>query len=144
MRAIVTKKDAEKSFLRFQSGGSDEAKPKDQDKYLARVIKYIPAEVVSIYVAIHQTLEQLKPDIPGIFMLLGIAGMTVLNYYYLKKVGEIERKSHLIISCFAFLIWVYFLDGQATKFLGDLHQPAVAGILIALFSAIPAMFNLEK
>lgn len=97
---------------------------KDNDSALAKIIKYIPAEIITVYTAIIGILKQnldveapKESDINIYFIVLIIITVItpIWTYYAVidnKNISEPPSKKkrarfHSIIAMIAFLIWVY-------------------------------------
>ena len=142
MRSIITKKDADRLNTRFISAEPlDEVKP---DDFIGRVIKYIPAETVSVYVIIQKTLEQFNNTIPSIISWMLVAVIFIVNLFYLRNMQKIKRLSQIFLSSIAFLIWAYTLGEPFKGILGNNYQAIYSSIAVTLFTFIVPIFKFEK
>ena len=84
------------------------------DKLLARMIKYIPSEVIAGYLFIIGIVEGVVgDDFLKIFFAWVILGFgALMTYIYLNVVGQEEptKKKNLAISIVSFLLWAYALS----------------------------------
>ena len=110
-RTIVTSKDAglPSGHPRKQLAGD----PKIPDSYLTRVLKLIPAEVVSLYV----TVTALAASAPAgsypvitqwCAFVLGLLGTP----YYLWVLAKVRKVGQIVLSMAAFFVWVAALGGH--------------------------------
>ncbi len=109
-RAIVTKADVAK-----RKGAALEtvepAAPEEADRYLDRLVKYIPADVIALYLAVQTAVEGLQRgsqrQVGGIlvFAIFGVG-----TYFWLRKDG-VTRTTQIAISIGAFVVWVLATSG---------------------------------
>ena len=108
MRLAVTKRNYD--ALNTRAGGT----PGDTvrtDSYRERLIKYVPVEILVLYVAVYGSLYAVMSFQPYFtlvarwILLAGIAG-TIL---YLWKVEGVTDWVQLVISCFGFVVWTFAL-----------------------------------
>ena len=108
-----------------------ETPPLPEDKYKDRLLKYIPAEVVTLYLTLTALLGTAS-DLPWwlgwLIFVLGI----VATWYYLRYPLEVKDRTQLIISCVAFVVWVFALGGPF-KDLGW-YKPVYGGLLLTTYT----------
>jgi hypothetical protein len=81
-----------------------------EDKYNDRLLKYIPAEAITLYL----TLSALLSTQTGLPWWLGWAAFFVgiaATYYYLRSILNVSAGRQLTICCVAFVVWVFALGG---------------------------------
>ncbi|HEY7724493.1 MAG TPA: hypothetical protein VH880_04115 [Anaeromyxobacteraceae bacterium] len=109
-RAIVTKADVAKergvALEAVQPGAPGEA-----DGYLDRLVKYVPAEVIALYLAVQTAVEGLQRggqrQVGGILVFaIFVAG----TWFWLKKTG-VARTTQIAISIGAFAVWALATSG---------------------------------
>lgn len=132
-RTIVTSKDVGLPSGHPRKQLAEE--PKIPDTYLTRVLKLIPAEVVSLYV----TVTALAGSAPGTWypeitrwcpFVLGILGTP----YYLWVLAKVRKVGQIVLSMIAFFVWVAALGGRPFDTLG---VPAfVWAILLVVFTFV--------
>ena len=101
-RAVATKEQlrlmADRD-LEGDAGGKD-------SEYTDRVLKYIPAEVVTVYVALSSTVASMANPavwLPWAIFLFGIVAVVV----HLKTVKETIPTTQIVISTVSFVVWVF-------------------------------------
>lgn len=108
MRQVIRKKDMGIVKAGPPGGAVSEIKP---DDYLTKVIKYIPSEIVVLYVALigiaNSAIEQLP--LPLIHWLIFIVGI-IATVLYMWRVAK-DNVPQIIISTCAFAVWVFALGG---------------------------------
>ncbi|RMF75022.1 MAG: hypothetical protein D6740_01480 [Alphaproteobacteria bacterium] len=105
------------------------------DNYLARLAKYIPAEIIGAYLAAEKILGTGSSD--RLLAIATLAAFTLLTPIYFSMLpGPAHcKRLHMIISTLAFLVWSYALPGSAWISL-DLSNPRIAGILLIVSSLV--------
>jgi hypothetical protein len=103
----------------------------EADKYTTKLLKYIPAEVIALYLTL-DTLIRSADQIPvavywGIF-LFGI----IATYLYLWRVENVAKQGQLVISMLAYCIWVFAIGGPFTNL--EWYDPIYGGILLPIFT----------
>ena len=105
MREIITEKDVEDA--RLESTAT--AGPNKPDDYLTRLLKYIPAEMVALWVT---TYGIASVDIPfEIITWLIFIAILVLTPLYLWRLQKVNNKLQLGLSTVSFAVWVFALGG---------------------------------
>jgi hypothetical protein len=114
------------------------------DDYKARILKYIPAEVIALYLTFDALLRPvgghaLSQQRTFIYWLAFLFGLLVTPLY-LWRIQKVSKITQLIISTVAFTVWVYALGGpfqtraSYDPLYGALALPAYT-FLIAIFEA---------
>jgi len=106
MRLVVTRRNYDAINTRGPAGSGAEIRT---DSYRERLIKYIPAEVLALYVAAYGTTYALLSYQPYFALLarwILLAGIfcTIL---YLWKIEGVTDWVQLVISTFGFVIWAF-------------------------------------
>lgn len=105
-RWIVTPRDLEE--VAGAQAVPGQVKP---DDYTARLLKYIPAEVIAAYLAAQGIIESAGSD-TGRQTALWIAAALglVLTPLYLRRAG-VRKVRQLTLSSVSFVVWVFALGG---------------------------------
>jgi hypothetical protein len=92
-----------------QVAGSNQ---EEHDKYVDRLLKYVPAEVVPLYIFL-DGLIQGAPDTVNRAVVLWIVFALLLGgtWAYLQRVRNVSKPTQLVISTAAFAVWVFYLGG---------------------------------
>jgi hypothetical protein len=81
------------------------------DGFRARLTKYLPTEIVSIYTMTIGGLVSANPDqaiAPWIAVgLMALFCVATLGYFALKAPPGVSRKAHIVASPISFLAWAY-------------------------------------
>jgi len=130
MRSVVTSQNIDFVKTKLPEEEREKLKP---DDYLTKIIKYIPADVVALYVTLHGIISAAKAEVPFILMswlifIVGVLG-TVL---YLWRVGKVDDKSQLLISTGAFIVWVFALGGPFSNL--SWYHPVYGTLLLPIYT----------
>lgn len=130
MRLVLTNHNINKVRASLPDEEKEKVKP---DDYLTRIIKYIPAEVVALYITLHGIASSAKTGIPfelisWIIFTVGILG-TVL---YLWRVGNVNDKLQISISTGAFIVWVFALGGPFSSL--SWYHPLYGALILPIYT----------
>ena len=122
------------------------------DKFLTRLLKYIPTEVVAGYLFFQGIVEGVSPDDKlrliacwAVFFL-----GAVLTYVYLRRVGQETptKKQNLVISVVAFVLWAYALGGPfklgPPPFPDGHYRPWLGAVVAGAFSWVLGLIKLRE
>ncbi|MGF1477965.1 MAG: hypothetical protein ACFB4I_00505 [Cyanophyceae cyanobacterium] len=131
-------------WQQYQSGGEN----KSIDGYFDRLLKYIPADVVGLWLAGNGLIQSQGNDIPKplfLWMLFG-AGL-VFSYFWTRKQtaesGKPTAWQQIWLSCASFAVWVFAIGGPFETL--DFYQPFYGSFLLLIYaSAIPLLPPLER
>jgi len=100
------------------------------DAYMDRLMKYIPGEVVAVYVCCKGIIEASPPP-DELAQILVFVILTFATPLYLKRFGKVKSLMQLGISTISFVVWVCSLGGPTLS----LHLPPLyAALLLPLFT----------
>lgn len=112
-RNVVTEADA--AARRTTLGGGKNLrgiKQLDSDHYIGRLVKYVPAEAIAVYIALQAQFEQLTKEQHQVAVAWGaFAVIALFMPRYLKKLADVSRVEQILISELAFLGWAASLKG---------------------------------
>ena len=108
--------------------------------YFERLMKMIPIEVVTLYLAGMTMIPEKQTVVQIIWAVVGLVGVFLARFFGTR---ESERNKPvdwvvLVLSCIAYLIWVYSLGGPF-KSLG-IFLPYVAGLLVMTWTFVAPFF----
>lgn len=114
------------------SSGRPSPKDTEADPYLSRLLKYIPAEVVAVYLTLEGIVKASQAILPEQRFLWGIfLFCLVATPIYLYKVMHVWRRGQLIVSTLAFGVWVFAIGGP---FDFITWRPPVGSLAIVVFT----------
>lgn len=153
-RTIITEKDIQKSIMpgdikrareeRFRkvdqpigkgpaTGPSVSAQKADD--YISKLIKYIPTEVIALYILIESLVKSAGTVNMSLYWIL-FAVIIIATPLYLWRIQKVDKYLQLAISTIALIVWVFAIGGPFAY--QSWYQPYYGGILAALYSfAIP-------
>ena len=108
------------------------AKP---DNYAERLIKYIPSEVIAVYLTLEGIVKASEyKESASFYWSIFLFGLTA-TWLYLYKVVGVRKTSQLAVSTLAFAVWVFSFGGPF-RFLG-IPDLVPALVLPAFTFAVP-------
>jgi hypothetical protein len=122
----------------------------EQDDYLLRVAKYVPAEVLGFSILINAMLDQALRNGGPAAMMAGVPVTTIalavliigtimspLYVWYVNQEGD-AWVTNALVSFFAFPFWSYALGAVAFT---DYRDGNLAAILLASFTAMSGLIR---
>jgi hypothetical protein len=108
--------------------------------YLDRLLKMIPAEVVSLYLVGSGLIPEGQTIVLTIWAVVCLIGVVALRAYGTTDPTENKPPdwTHVAISCVAFVIWVYSLGGPFEA--QGLAVPYVGSLLVLAWTFFVPMF----
>ena len=129
-RTILTQRDID--ALAGARGSSPAPTP---DDYGSRILKYIPAEVVTVYIAVQGIITAADPAGPNATILwIAFGILLALTPVYLWRITHVTKAPQLVIATVAFAVWVFALGGPFA-FL-PWYQAVYGAVLLPLFTFI--------
>lgn len=109
MRQVITPRNI--AMVKAQLSEEEKVKVKP-DNYRESILKFIPTEVVTLYLTIYGIAFAARNEIPfgaiaWIIFAVGIIGTPL----YLMFAEGVKDKLHIMISTLAFVVWVFALGG---------------------------------
>jgi len=103
----------------------------ENDTYRERLFKYIPAEVVTLYLFLNTTVAADKSIPRFLYWVIFFAGL-VGTPIYLRFAQKVAVPLQLIISTVAFAVWVFALGGPFSEIPG--YKPIYGAVLLPIFT----------
>lgn len=122
-------------------------KPSKVDGYLDKIMKYIPAETVGVWITIKTMIEG-NSNIPQAQILWGIFIFCLfLTFGYIRLLPSAEKDKpsikQTVISVGAFIVWAIAIGGQPFTSLGW-YEPIYGSILMVLYTTTIPLISLEE
>lgn len=149
-REVVTRQDVSDAIARRDAAGTlaagEEGKLPDADEYSDRLIKYIPGEIVSVYLFVSGVLTTARGQIPavtlsrlqwGVFVFL--CAITPVYLYYVQ---DVKKKQQWAITAVSFAVWVFTLGGPFAQL--SWYHPVYGAVLLPLFTFSIAIVKAKK
>jgi hypothetical protein len=156
-RQIITKNDVariqgelqELAKLRQQLGAVAGTAPAPdatitEDKYKDKLLKYIPADVIAIYLTLHGFVPTLPPAAPRktlywiIFLLI-----LALSVPWQRKVAKIGNWTQVWIGTGAFVVWAISVGDPFTTDNFSWYYPAYGSMILALYTFLIPLFEIK-
>lgn len=109
-----------------------------KDDPATRLLKYIPADVVGLWIA-GNSLIQSQPDASsrsGLLWLLFVVGV-VFTFLWTNKQTKSQGRPpawrQIILSCITFTVWVFAIGGPFVSL--PFYQPIQGSLLLLFYSA---------
>ncbi len=136
-RQVVSQND----LLKIQSTRASSTK---SDGYIDRLLKYIPTEIVAVFLLVQGLVMKMdhasdpfKPMLWGVFLLFA-----VFTPLYLWRILKVMKITQLVISLVAFVVWVFALGGPFTTL--GWYDLLYGEILLPIFTIVIALVVAEK
>jgi hypothetical protein len=122
----------------LDGGLATEEKP---DKWYESLTKAIPAEALSLYIALSAIVmgANMEPKTATLYFAAIVLICIVFNTLYLKLIWKISKVSQIVASCFALLVYVYANGGRLVESLA-IHDPVIGSLMLVTTAAFLALF----
>lgn len=148
-RQIVSKKDVD--FLNFHlntlvggakgagnSGAATLPAGTQADDYTSKLVKYIPSEVVALYIALGSILGSSdKSDSSLYWVIFGVC--LVGTGLYLWRVTNVTKVTQIVISVVAFFVWALALGGPFESL--NWYDPVYGALLLPIYTFFVPMLE---
>jgi len=142
-RTIVTRADvaASPAFKGLAEAAPDPAAgtPPKEDKYTDKLIKLIPGEIISVYLAVYAFVKSSSYADADKQLLQWIvfAAILLLTPVYLYKMAGVSKWTQVLFNTIAFVVWVFSFGGPAE---GMTIYHFSLQFLVALFLPVYTLF----
>jgi hypothetical protein len=113
------------------------------DSYFDRLLKYIPSDVVGVWLAGSGLIRGQAEDgsRAGLLWLMFVVGV-VFSFLWTRQQTRVEGKPpawrQIILSCLAFVVWVFAIGGPFAEL--SFYKPLYGSLLLLMFtSALPLL-----
>jgi hypothetical protein len=149
-RQVITSQDVQDAITAKAASGAlaagSPAPAPPPDEYSDRLIKYIPGEIVSVYLFVNGVLVtaggQIPPKTMSWLRWLVFAFLFVLTPVYLSRVQDVKKKQQWAIVMISFVIWVFTLGGPFAQF--SWYHPVYGAVLLPLYTFLIAIVEAKK
>lgn len=117
------------------------------EDYLERVVKYIPAEIIALYMLIHNISPSTSEGAPAVVEFAIYALFVMLTAFYLNKFGGAvpDKAKQIVIGTISFVVWSYGIDGsffwpalERTTHVTIMYE-SLASIVVVVWSAFAGL-----
>lgn len=116
---------------------SDQSPPTPADGYNDRVLKYIPAEVVTLYLSV-DGLVRAKPHSPALSWGLFAFGL-LATVLYLRFSAGVTKPLQLVVSAVAFFVWALAIGSPSSHIPG--YDPIWGAIALPIFTFLAGLIK---
>jgi hypothetical protein len=138
-RTVVTARDVVQGSV-----ASAEAPAKlTQDTYQDRLLKYIPADIVAIYVGLLGVLKTANPQTTPIVTVQWVVFFVilVLTIPWQRKIVKIEKWQQVAIGTVAFVFWAISLGQPFETSWKPWYQPLYGTMAMMLYTFLIPLFE---
>jgi len=150
MRTVVTGEDIRWEDARREAAGKGmylyarkwESPPiRSADSYADRLLKYIPSEVIAVYLTVDAILKSATDmRIPVLWVVFLV--LLVATPFYLWRVANIVKKDQIAISTLAFIVWVFAMGGPFISL--SFYHPVYGAVALPLFTFLVPIYSACK
>ncbi len=125
-RTIVSRADTQ-----IDSYADTKQLPSTPDGYAARLLKYIPSEVIALYLTLTSLLKS-SVDTGSPLEWIVFAFGIIVTPLYLWRIQKVHKPLQLVISTGAFAAWAFALGGPFASL--SWYAPAYGGVLVSIYT----------
>ena len=110
------------------------------DDYKTKVIKYIPAEIVTAYVTLEGILKASPNATNAVYWFVFLVLLALTPLYIWKVTSQPNKKpawDQIIVSFFSFIVWVMALGGPFATL--SWYSPLIPALLLPIYTLIIPM-----
>ena len=156
-RTVVTERDAERQMQAARErakaaaaegmlAGAAGPKAETPDTYKDRLLKYIPAEIVAIYLALLSVLKTAPPSTTPIvtveWIVFGI--ILIVTVPWQLKIVKIAKWQQVTIGTVAFVFWAISLGDPFDTSWKAWYQPLYGTMAMMLYTFLIPLFEPES
>lgn len=156
-RTVVTQKDVERQLQAAREkakaaaaegmvAGAAVPKAETPDTYKDRLLKYIPAEIVAIYLALLSVLKTAPPSTTPIITVEWVVFLIILivTVPWQRKVMKIAKWQQVAIGTLAFVFWAVSLGDPFDTSWKAWYQPLYGTMAMMLYTFLIPLFEPES
>ena len=136
VRTIITRRDLLPAVPSAQAALAANNGQSTVDGYREKLLKYIPAEVIALYVSLDAIIRGAasagKPDMTAYWLLFVFC--VVVTPLYLWRASKVEKKLQLLLSTIAFAVWVFALGGPFANLEWVTAHKVLAAMVLPLYT----------
>lgn len=141
-RTIIRRSDLSEAMPEASSETQDATQ--GADHYKDRLLKFIPAEVISLYVALASMIHasaQPAGQVSTASWFIFYVGL-VATPLYLWRVSKVTRLLQLVISTGAFTVWVLAMGGPLAEIAWVKDHPLIVACILPIYTfSIPLVYR---
>jgi hypothetical protein len=118
------------------------------DSFAARVVKYIPADVVAAWITVNSLIKPTptnsttdQTDYPVLFGVFAVfVVLTVLwTWQTTKEPNMPVAKRQILVSTISFIVWVFAIGGPFQYFGAVSARPYLGGIVLIIWTLVAGL-----
>lgn len=152
-RTVVTKRDIQNAQERARAEAAEgkvasasTASQKEEDTYRDRLVKYIPADIVAIYLALTRLVKTAQPDTVPIttieWVVFGV--ILALTIPWQRKVVKVKKRQQVAIGTVAFMFWAISLGDPFDISWKGWYRPLYGTMGLMLYTFMIPLFEAES
>ena len=107
------------------------------DSYLSRLLKYIPTEIVMVFVSVEGVLRSSFGETPerlelSLWILAGV--LTFLTPIWLWRVMGVKSFGHLLLSTISLPVWMFAIGGPFVFF--DWYNASLGAVVLPIYTLV--------
>jgi hypothetical protein len=116
-----------------------------EDKYKDRLLKYIPADVIAIYLTLQGFVAMLHEPAPiRTLHWIVFTVVLIITIPWQRKVAKIGKWVQVWIGTGAFVVWAITIGEPFTPAtLGNWYQPAYGAMVLALYTFLIPIWEID-
>lgn len=125
------------SSSRFRT--MDNQSSNEDDKYISKIIKLVPAEIISVYLVVFNLIDSSSQQPAGTKNLQWIVFLLIvaITPFYLKKVAKISSTRQVLFCTFSFVVWVLSMGGPLKdQLIGGFTMQFLGAIFLPIYTLI--------
>jgi hypothetical protein len=141
MRDLASVRNEEAFNFDFSQKSSAPDRPPGRataDGYTTRLLKYVPAEVVALFITLDALIRSSSEVPPAVYWGIFLFCLAA-TWLYLWRVARVRKPAQLLISTVAFAVWVFALGGPFAHF--DWYASIYGGLLLPVFTFAVAVYE---
>ncbi len=148
-RLVVGKKDVKKKrtrhYARVRADIEEsreipsEIPSPELDSYMSRLFKYIPAEVVALYLVLSAVITSSGHPLSFWMQLFAFLFVVVGTPLYLWRIQKVWKVNQLLISTVSVILWIFAIGGFFTYF--TWYDPLWGAIAVPVYTFIVALIE---
>ncbi len=133
-RSIVNTKSRSATASTRGGPGEFAAPEAGVDDYADRLLKLIPGEVITVYLAMITILKNSSDEVAAIVPWLVVVFGVAATWFYLRVTLKVTNIRQLLVTCVAFLVWAFTIGPPFDTL--DWYNGTYAGLLLAAYTFI--------
>ena len=124
-------------------GSKAKALPATPDDYQDRLLKYVPTEVIGVFIALDALLKSAGGNVhKDVLSWIAFVVLLVLTPIYVFRLQDVRKFLQLGIAAVSFFVWVFTLGGPFTQF--SWYSTFYGGFVLPLYTFIVPIVEAKR